>query len=293
MAASVPVELRGGPIFVAHARRLGWNWNSLQTKDWRRLSRGQYAWARVINDTWLTLRAVEQRMPSDYAFSGATAAWLFGLDLPPCEPVEVTVRRELSVRARSGIKVRRTELPPSDVTTFRGFQLTTPLRTVCDLGSRRDLVEAVVAVDMVLRAGLSTLPELEDHIDTHAGAKGIKRLRRAARLTDPRSESPMETRLRIELIKARLPHPCVQADLFDRTRRLLARVDLYYPDRKLAIEYDGVNHKDRIAEDARRQNALVNAGYHILRFTAADLRNPASVVAQVRHARAVLPQIVG
>jgi very-short-patch-repair endonuclease len=41
--------------------------------------------------------------------------------------------------------------------------------------------------------------------------------------------------------------------------------------------------------DLRRQNAILNAGYHLLRFTGADLRNPDSVVAQVRQARAVLP----
>src|SRR5207249_12086076 len=46
--------------------------------------------------------------------------------------------------------------------------------------------------------------------------------------------------------------------------------------------------KDRLVADLRRQNALVNAGYHILRFTATDLRTPRSVAAQVRLARSLL-----
>ena len=54
------------------------------------------------------------------------------------------------------------------------------------------------------------------------------------------------------------------------------------------MEYDGENHKERLVSDLRRQNALVNAGYHLLRFTFADLRAPGSVVAQVRHARTAL-----
>jgi very-short-patch-repair endonuclease len=124
----------------------------------------------------------------------------------------------------------------------------------------------------------------------HMGAKGIKRLRRAVRHVDPRSESPMETRLRMELIRGRLPCPCVQAELCDAGGRLIGRADLYYPDRRLVIEYDGDNHRNRLAADLQRQNALVNAGYHLLRFTVVDLRAPASVVAQVRRARAMLPR---
>lgn len=124
----------------------------------------------------------------------------------------------------------------------------------------------------------------------HVGAKGIKRLRRAVRHADPRSESPMETRLRMELIRGRLPCPCVQAELRDAAGRLIGRADLYYPDRRLLIEYDGENHRNRLVADLHRQNALVNAGYHLLRFTVVDLRAPATVVAQVRRARAMLPR---
>jgi len=113
-------------------------------------------------------------------------------------------------------------------------------------------------------------------------------LRRTVRLADPRSESPMETRMRLELITARLPRPSVQAALRDATGNFIGRSDLYHPDRRLVIEYDGENHKDRLVADLRRQNALVNAGYHLLRFTAADLRTPGSVVTQVRRARSVL-----
>jgi very-short-patch-repair endonuclease len=55
----------------------------------------------------------------------------------------------------------------------------------------------------------------------------------------------------------------------------------------LAIEYDGGNHRDRLVEDHRRQNGLINAGLRLLRFTAADVYgNPDLVAMQVRHALA-------
>ena len=96
----------------------------------------------------------------------------------------------------------------------------------------------------------------------------------------------------MELVRARLPRPLVQAELSSARGEFLGRVDLYYPDRRLAIEYDGINHRDRLEADMRRQNAILNAGFHLLRFTAPDLRQRGSVAAQVRQARANLPVCV-
>ncbi|TMD14303.1 MAG: DUF559 domain-containing protein [Chloroflexi bacterium] len=72
-------------------------------------------------------------------------------------------------------------------------------------------------------------------------------------------------------------------DLRDGDGRFVGRADLYYPAARLVIEYDGGNHRDRLVEDNRRQNLLVNAGFRLLRFTAADIyHRPDVVVAQVR-----------
>jgi very-short-patch-repair endonuclease len=161
------------------------------------------------------------------------------------------------------------------------------------LGSIRNLTEAVVAIDMALHAGLVDLPTLQRYTRERTGQKGVKRLRRSLGLAEPRTESPMETRLRLALIAARLPRPCVQAELNDSTGRFLARADLYYPDRRLVIEYDGQNHAERLVPDLRRQNALLEAGYHVLRLTAADLQVTGLAADQVRRARARLAKPPG
>lgn len=286
-------DLQHGPFTVAHAREFGMTWDSLQTREWLRLSRGQYAWTRLAHDAMLALRAAQERMPRCFALSGPTAGWLWGLDYAPCTPIQVTVPRGIGVRARAGLIVRRASLTEADVTTRRGLRVTSALRTVCDLGSRRDLVESVIAIDMATHAGLVDLPSLVDFVEAHRGHKGIKRLRRAVGLAEPATESPMETRLRLAIVRARLPRPRAQVKLHDEAGCIVARVDLYYPDRRLAIEYDGEGHKDSVVPDMRRQNALVNAGYHILRFTAPDIRIATSVVAQVRRARTLLPRQAG
>jgi len=73
--------------------------------------------------------------------------------------------------------------------------------------------------------------------------------------------------------------------LRDAVGLFVGRPDLYYQRQRLAIEYDGATHHDSLAADNRRQNRLVNAGYRLLRFTAADvLSAPDSVVGLVREA---------
>jgi very-short-patch-repair endonuclease len=106
-------------------------------------------------------------------------------------------------------------------------------------------------------------------------------LTRLDALAEP-AELPMETRLRWLLTEARLPKPQVKTDLTDGRGHFLGRADLYYPNARLVIEYDGANHRERLVEDNRRQNTLSGAGYKLLRFTAADIYNrPQTVVAQV------------
>jgi very-short-patch-repair endonuclease len=95
----------------------------------------------------------------------------------------------------------------------------------------------------------------------------------------------METRLRLLLVIARLPRPQAQVSLYDDLGHFLGRPDFYYPLHRLALEYDGAYHRENLTGDNRRQNRLVDAGYRLLRFTAADvLSAPDSVVALVRRA---------
>ncbi len=126
----------------------------------------------------------------------------------------------------------------------------------------------LVAIDAALRRGLTNASRLT----------GNRRLRRLAALAAP-AESPMETRLRWLLIQAGLPRPEVQVDLG------AGRADLFYQAAGLVIEYDGANHRDRLVEDNRRQNALVDAGYRLLRYTASDVyQRPDFIVTQIRRA---------
>ena len=87
------------------------------------------------------------------------------------------------------------------------------------------------------------------------------------------------------LVLARLPRPEAQLPVHDDEGRFLGRPDLLYARQRLAIEFDGGNHRDRLVDDNRRQNGLVGAGFRLLRFTSADVYgNPEGVASQVRQA---------
>lgn len=63
--------------------------------------------------------------------------------------------------------------------------------------------------------------------------------------------------------------------------------DMAWPEHKVLVEFDGDHHRDRktFVDDLRRQNALVEAGWTILRFSSADvLGRPERVVAQIERA---------
>ncbi len=281
----VPVALRTRLFTLAEAGEAGITRSQLRGASYRRLGSGFYRWVDLRESPQLVLSAFARRVPAGAAFSGRTAAWLHGLDVAPCEPVEVTIPQSIGSHWRAGATVRRAALGREEIVRRRSVPTTSALRTVLDLAGRGPLIEGVVAADMFLHARLVTFAKLCSYAAEHPGAKGIARLRRVVDLAEPKAESPMETRLRMLLMLAGLPRPEVQVSIRDDQVRFLGRPDLFYRVQRLAIEYDGGNHRDRLVDDNRRQNGLVGAGLRLLRFTAADVfGTPDAVAIQVRQA---------
>jgi very-short-patch-repair endonuclease len=261
--ARVPFELKLGPFSIREARAAGVSETALRSSSWRRVGRGLYCWARLPDDALELLCAFQRRYPQT-TFAGRSAAWLHGLDVDPIRPIEIIVPCNSEIRSRPESTVHHMDLAPGDVTNIRALPATTFSRTFRDLRRGLSRLDALILADGALRLGLGRFDPLAEP-----------------------SESPMETRLRWLLLQAHLPRPQVQANLTDEQGRFIARADLYYPEARLVIEYDGGNHRDRLVDDNRRQNLLVGAGYHVLRFTASDIYSrPDAVTAQVTGAAA-------
>jgi uncharacterized protein (DUF58 family) len=195
--------------------------------------------------------------------------------------MEVTVPHGVGEVERVDFRVLHGLLGADDTGVCQGMPVTSPERTCFDLARRLTLVEAVVALDRALHDGLVAADELAKYIAARSGWAGVCRARRALDLVEPDSESPMETRLRLVLVLRGLPRPQVQPSIWDRSL-FVARPDLYYPQAKLGIEYDGGNHRDRLVEDNRRQNRLTVRSIALLRYTSSDVyQRPDEVAAEV------------
>ncbi len=280
--ATIPESLMWGPFTVREAEEEGISRGHLKGLSWQRIGVGYFMFARQELTDLHRLQAAQRRLPIGAVFSGATAAWLHGLDAELGSPIEATVPLGARVRSRSGMLLHRANLLLEDVMTIGRFPATSPLRTMRDKCARSSLTEAVVVVDAALHARLVKLEATELYVQANARTRGIAMLRRALAHAEPKSESPMESRLRMRLVLDGLPRPEAQVTIRDSGGGFAGRVDLFYREQRLGIEYDGNTHRDSLAEDNRRQNRLLHAGVRLLRFTANDIyQRPNEVVSQV------------
>lgn len=297
MEDTAVTRLLEGPFTTSHARDVGVGRGQLQrlcaAGVIRPLFRGVYLGTQLADDPGIRAAAIQLSLPPTAVASHLTAAWLLGVDLRPTGPVEVLLPRDRVARQRPGLVIRHAWLAPDDVVTRHGVRLTSPSRTALDLARSLNRTEATVMLDALLHAGTCTVQGLVDRVGDMRGWRGVRRARAVLDILEPRSESPMETRLRLLLVDAGLPRPVAQYVVREAGGGFVARVDLAYPGCFLAIEYDGREaHLEPTAfgRDRRRQNALLTLGWQLLRYTGSDVHRRASaVVAEVRrqlHARA-------
>jgi very-short-patch-repair endonuclease len=282
----VPARLRDVPFrgSTAVEERLLTR-GQLAGPSWRRLFPDIYVHIGVPVDHFTRCEAAALLLPPGAAIAGRSAAIIFraAVSGPTDPPVEVAVASSTSMRRHAGLRLGRTRLDPGDVMSLGALPVTTPVRTAFDLARRPGLTEAVVAVDALLRASRLTVPDLARYADERVGWPRTRQLGLVLRLAAPGAESPMETRLRLLLVLGGLPPPVVQYPLPAAN----ARLDLAYPQVKVAVEYDGDHHRERrqFQHDVTRLNRIRLLGWTVLRFTADDiLRRPERVLAQVRRA---------
>lgn len=245
------------------------------------------AWLEPTTDE--AVRAAAVGLRATVSHTSAAAAW--GIELVQRgSAVEVTVGRDRSRATWPATVLHRRDLPPDDSVLRDGLCLTTPLRTVLDLARSLSLEQAVAAADSALRQGLVTLDELVAAAEALPAANGSSRVRRVVALVDPSSGSVLESVCRVLFSLAGLPPARTQYRVRSCDGRLIGRVDFAWPEQQLVVETDGFAfHADRDSYrgDRRRTNALVVAGWRVLRFSWEDvLHDPDHVVQLVRTALA-------
>ena len=268
----------------------------LRSRAWRRLYRDVYADAELSPTHGLAIAGAALIASTSAVFGGRSAAYLLGAEslVDSSSPVEVIVPEHDRFGAVTGLRIRRTSLPDSHIRSVGRYRCTTPLRTALDIACAEQLAESVVALDVLLGRGLVRALDLLEAAAARPAGRGTRQARRAVDLADARAESPPESRLRVLLRLAGLT-PVPQYVVRDAAGNFVARVDLAFPELRVAIEYDGAWHgkPGQLAHDRRRLNALVAAGWTVLHVTATDLHDPAPLVAAVRQLLAERDRGVG
>lgn len=247
----------------------------LRSRAWRPVFRDVYADAELtISHRTRCQAAARWLLPPGAALAGRSAAALYGAGfIGDTEPLDVLVPAGQRFGPVAGLAVHTAEVADFDVLSHAGMPVTTPLRTCWDLAQWLGVEEAVVVVDRLLGRRLVRAEQLRDLAHDRRGARGWKRMLRVAQLADPGAESAQESRLRVRIVLAGVPQPVTQF-VVRRDGRFIARVDLAWPELRIAVEYDGLWHDDpeQFHRDRRRLNRLLGEGWIVLHVTAQRLR---------------------
>ena len=216
----------------------------------------------------------------------AAAQWDLRDEHPSVPEIVVPYGR---TRRIEGVSVHRSRtLVPSMLTIRDHIRVTNPLITVLDLGA---VVGPIEVADVIIRGRQKkyfSVADVRRTIDLHArpGRTGIGVARRAVALVmigDRPAESVLEFRFHIGPGRLGLPPYSYQHKVTVGRRTFF--IDFAYPEVMLAIEVDGYEKRksrESLAYDNERANALVLAGWTILRFGWDAVQNdPASVAAAI------------
>ena len=190
-------------------------------------------------------------------------------------------------RNPAGIKAHRDRIEDDEIVLIAGMPVTSPARTAFDFGCWYPTMTAVAAIDALARATNLKAVDIELLISRYAGRRGVARARDAIELFDAGAQSPKESWLRVVLIQAGLPRPQTQIPVLNEFGSAIAYLDMGWEDVKVAVEYDGEQHRSDRGQyrwDLRRLEMLQRLGWIIVRVIAGD--RPAEIISRVRAALA-------
>jgi Protein of unknown function (DUF559) len=243
---------------------------------------GIYTAAGAGSDVLTRIAAV--RLASrDAVLTGASAA---RLTYWPEAPTSVVTASLPTARVGApGISFERRIIPPELIVERRGLRVTAPALTALDMSS----LDFSEPLDVALRKRVVTLARLHEALRLTSGRRGNSE-RRCLVLDSREGPWSYAERLGHRLLwgagitgwQANMPFNDIQGNLFF--------LDVGFKRLKLAIEIDGrIHERDRglFESDRWRQNALVLAGWRVLRFTVQMLEDrPDLVLATIREALA-------
>ena len=267
-----------------------------------RLRRGAYVDAILPADKGavhrLLVRATMAGLRRPAVVSHQSAAVLHGLPLwdVPLDRVHVTRRPRAWNDTSAVLCCHVARLRDDEVMVVDGIEVTDPVRTALDLARSLPHEAAVVAIDAALHIGALSHEVLRRRLFDIAGTPGSRSAARAVSAADGRSESVGESRSRVILHRWKLPPSALQFEIRSAGGIFLGRSDFAWEDWRLLGEFDGrikygrllrpgQEAGDVVFEEKRREDAIREEDWGMVRWTWSDLNRPDRLAARVRRAR--------
>lgn len=258
----------------------------LTSGSWTRVRRGAYVDTGWVSEAGTLaaerrlalarVAAVRLQSTADLLMVRGSAALVWGLPLR-ATPGVVHVAQWSRPNADSAHDVARhtTTVPDDHRCRLREHLVTTLERTVVDCAAAMDPLAGLVVADAALHRGADR-DAVVGILGMMAGSRGVRRARAVVDAADGGAESAGETWARWSLLRLGLPAPQTQVRV--ETAEGTYWADMGYPEWRLLCEYDGASKYGSDGEAAvatvmaerRRQLALEEAGWRVLRLTSAD-----------------------
>ncbi|MCZ2836488.1 hypothetical protein [Modestobacter sp. VKM Ac-2985] len=265
--------------------------------QWSTLQRGAYLVAPTALPQrarhLLAVRATLAGLRQPAVVSHGSAAALHGLPLWGLALRQVHVTRRPPARSADENRLRShvARLGEDDVVLHGGIAVTSVARTVVDVARTVPFAAALVVADAALAQRMTTPAELMTVLHACAGTPGTRSARRVLLAADARSESVGESRSRALMIDAGLPLPDLQVDVRRPDGRLVGRTDFGWQHERLLGEFDGrvkygrllrpgQDAGDAVFEEKRREDALRDEGWTVVRWVWDDLATPDALVSR-------------
>ncbi|MEO6199912.1 MAG: hypothetical protein ABIX44_01985 [Cryobacterium sp.] len=300
LRASIPPQLRGQAFLTTDLPPGIAGRSRLRAPDVQRPSRGVCAIDLDLDAVLDRCAGYLPRMPAGQAFSHTTAAQLYLIPLPPAVAgsriLHVAVNGLRQPPRVTGVVGHTLGGIDDGFRQHRGFVVTDPVSTWCQLAARLTLYDLVAAGDYLVSgrvtdAGreppLATIAELRAGVLRYAGRRGAKNLRQAIERVRTGVDSRPETWLRLILIDDGLPEPVVNEAIFSSAGVRLGKPDLAYRWARLLFEYEGDEHrlsKERFRRDIARREIFESERWRVMRVIPDDIfTNQRAFLIRVRH----------
>jgi hypothetical protein len=222
------------------------------------------------------------KLSQGQAFSHVTAARIWGIPLPQdftqAEGVHVSVRAPHTPPSGFNVTGHRISNPHARAVLRGGVPVVDAATTWCHLASLLDEDDLVAAAHYLVltpavpdrsnRRPFVTIGELQQRADQYH-APGARAARAALRHVRDGAESRRETLLRLVLLRAGLPEPELNADIFRDDGSWIGRADQVFRQWKTIAEYDGQQHRtsdSQYERDELKIEELSHAGWQVVRI---------------------------